>query len=98
MRRPGQRWSLLRPGIFFVMVVAHLGRSAHAADEPLLVVVEAPPTLDTDAPEIRRAIAAELHARTVAPMSTPAEAPGRVSIVALDHDRIAISLRANDGE
>ena len=55
------------------------------------------PALDADAAEIRRAIGTELHARTVAPMSTPAEVPGRALIVALDRERIAMSLRANDG-
>ena len=60
-------------------------------------MVEAPPALDADAAEIRRAIGTELHARTIAPMSTQAEAPGRAFIVALDRERIAISLRSSDG-
>ena len=80
-----------------VIFAALSERPAHAAEGPLLVVVEAPPALDADAAEIRRAIGTELHAHTIAPMSTPAEAPGRALIVALDGDRIAISLRANDG-
>ena len=96
MRRPGQGpW--IGPGIFVVLALALWGRSARAAEGPLLVVVEAPPTLDADAAEIRRAIGTELHARTIAPMSTPAEAPERALIVALDGDRIAMSLRTNDG-
>jgi hypothetical protein len=77
--------------------VVFSGQPARAADGPLLVVVEAPPALEADAAEIRRAIGAELHAHTIAPMSTPAEASGRALIVALDRERIAMSLRANDG-
>jgi hypothetical protein len=87
----------MRPGIFVALAVVLSGRLARGADGPLLVVVEAPPTVDADAAEIRRAIGAELHARTIAPMSTPAETPSRALIVAFDHDRIAMSLRANDG-
>ncbi len=97
MRRPGRRFWLIGPGIFVVLVVAPLERPAQAAEGPLLVVIEAPPALDADAAEIRRVIGTELHTRTIAPMSTPAEAPGRALIVALDRDRIAMSLRASDG-
>ena len=46
-------------GIF----VAFSGRPARAAEGPLLVVVEAPPALDADAAEIRRAIGVELRRR-----------------------------------
>ena len=84
---------LVGMGIF----VALLGRPARAAEEPLLVVVEAPPSVDVDAAEIRRAIGIELRSRTIAPMSVPTETPGRALIVALDRDRIAMSLRTNDG-
>ena len=62
--------------ILVVLVVAPLGRPAQAAQGPLLVVVEAPPELEADAAEIRRAIGTELHARTIAPMSTPANSGG----------------------
>jgi hypothetical protein len=62
-------------GIFVVFS----GQPAHAAEGPLLVVVEAPPALEADAAEIRRAIGSELHARTIAPMGTPAETPIRRS-------------------
>jgi hypothetical protein len=79
------------------ILVVFSGRLAHAADGPLLIVVEAPPALDADAAEIRKAIGAELRVRTIAPMSTPSEPPGRALIVALDRDRIAMSLRATDG-
>ena len=97
MRRHGQgSWSI-GPWILFVMVVAPLGRPAHAAEEPLLVVVEAPPALDADAAEIRRAIGTELKAPTSAPMKATGEPAGRALIVALDHDRIAMSLRSGDG-
>ena len=72
------------------------GRPAHAAEGPLLVVVEAPPALDADAAEIRRAIGVELRSQTIAPMQRGAEPPGRALIVAFDRDRIAMSLRTND--
>ena len=86
----------MRLGIGFGMLTALTGGSARAADGPLLVVVEAPPALDADAAEIRRAIGTELHSRTVAPMKTPAETSDRALIVALDRDRIAMSLRTSD--
>ena len=79
-------------GIFVVFS----GQPAHAAEGPLLVVVEAPPALDADAAEIRRAIGTELRAETIAPMKRSAEPPGRALIVAFDRDRIAMSLRTND--
>jgi hypothetical protein len=76
---------------------AFSGHPARAAEEPLLVVVEAPPALDADAAEIRRAIGVELRAQTIAPMKRGAEPPERALIVAFDRDRIAMSLRTNDG-
>ena len=80
-----------------MVAVALFGRSARAAEGPLLVVVEAPPALDADAAEIRRAIGTELRWETIAPMKTAAVPTGRALIVALDHERIAMSLRTNDG-
>ncbi len=73
-----------------------LAGTARAAGDPLLVVVEAPPALDADAGEIRRAIGSELHAETIAPLKAPGEPPERALIVALDHQRIAVSLRRPD--
>jgi hypothetical protein len=83
-------------GLGLGIFVALAGRPARAADGPLLVVVEAPPALDADASEIRRAIGAELRSETIAPMKTSAASPGRALIVALDRERIAMSLRAGD--
>ncbi len=83
---------LVGMGIFVVFS----GQPAHAAEGPLLVVVEAPPALDADAAEIRRAIGIELRSQTIAPMQRGAEPPGRALIVAFDRDRIAMSLRTND--
>jgi hypothetical protein len=97
MKRPLEGPCLTGIGIFVTLFGAPFVQPARAAEEPLLVVVEAPPAVDVDATEIRRAIGVELRSRTIAPMSTPAEAPGRALIVALDRDRIAMSLRANDG-
>jgi hypothetical protein len=79
-------------GIFITL----LGPVARAAEAPLLVVVEAPSSLDADAAEIRRAIGSELGTETIAPLKTPADPPERVLIVALDRERIAMSLRTND--
>jgi hypothetical protein len=78
------------------MFVVFSGQPARAADGPLLVVVEAPPALDADAAEIRRAIGTELRAETIAPMNRSTGSPGRALIVAFDRDRIAMSLRTND--
>jgi hypothetical protein len=96
MTRSATPSGLIRVGIGFGMLTALTGGSARAVDGPLLVVVEAPPALDADAAEIRRAIGTELHSRTVAPMKTPTETSDRALIVALDRDRIAMSLRTSD--
>ncbi len=79
------------------MFVVLSRRPARAAEGPLLVVVEAPPALDADAAEIRRAIGTELRSQTIAPMKRGGEPPERALIVAFDRDRIAMSLRTNDG-
>jgi hypothetical protein len=78
------------------IVAALAGRPAHAGDRPLLVVVEAPPALDADPAEIRRAIAAELGCETVAPTKTSTDPPQRALIVALDRERITMSLRPGE--
>ncbi len=91
MNRPG-KGCFVGLGVFVALVAG----PARAADGPLLVVVEAPPALDADAAEIRRAIGTELRSRTVAPMKTPTETSDRALIVALDRDRIAMSLRTSD--
>ncbi len=92
MNAAGKGSCLVGVGIFVVF----FGPPAHAAEGPLLVVVEAPPSLDADAAEIRRAIGTELRAQTIAPMQKGADPPGRALIVAFDRDRIAMSLRTND--
>ncbi len=78
------------------ILVVFSGQPASAAEGPLLVVVEAPPALDADAAEIRRAIGVELRSQTIAPMKRSADPPERALIVAFDRDRIAMSLRTND--
>jgi hypothetical protein len=80
-------------GLAFVTLA---GRPAHAAERPLLVVVEAPPALDVDAAQVRRAIGTELRCETVAPMKTPGDPPQRALIVALDHERLTMSLRTGE--
>jgi hypothetical protein len=78
------------------LIAAFSARPAHAAHRPLLVVVEAPPAADADPAEIRRAIGTELRSETIAPMKTSTDPPQRALIVALDRERIAMSLRTND--
>ena len=80
-----------------IVLGASFQLSARADEGPLLVVVEAPPALDADAAEIRRAIGTELHAPAYAPMKTTGEPAARALIVALDRDRIAMSLRSGAG-
>ena len=66
------------------------------AERPLLVVVEAPPALDVDAAEVRRAVGTELRCQAVAPLKTAGDPPERALIVALDRERITLSLRTGD--
>jgi hypothetical protein len=82
--------------IAWAVVATLVGPAVRAAEAPLLVVVEAPPALDVDAGEIRRAIGAELRCQAIAPIKTPTEPPERALIVALDSERIAVSLRTGD--
>ncbi len=79
-----------------LVVLVGLVGPLRAAERPLLVVVEAPPALDVDAAEVRRAIGIELRCETVAPTKTPGDPPERALIVALDRNRITVSLRAGD--
>ena len=92
MRTPAKRCGQLG----LIVLLGLMGRPVRAAERPLLVVVEAPPALDVDATEVRRAVGAELRCETVAPLKTPGDPPERVLIVALDRDRITMSLRAGD--
>jgi hypothetical protein len=67
---------------------------------PLLVVVETGPGAGCDAESVRAAIAAELGARVVAPTAPAAalaDAGPRTSalLVAIDHDRIVVTLRGH---
>jgi hypothetical protein len=92
MKKPAKRSCLLG----LIVLVGFGARPVRAADRPLLVVVEAPAAVDADAAEIRRVIGTELRSETVAPMKTQADPPERALIVALDGDRIAMSLRTSD--
>ncbi|HLK92255.1 MAG TPA: hypothetical protein VKZ18_20340 [Polyangia bacterium] len=92
MRSPGKGACLSALGV----VAALAATPAHAADGSLLVVIEAPPALGADAAEIRRAIGAELRVSVAAPTQTASDRSERALIVALERDRIAMSLRASD--
>ena len=68
--------------------------AAVAADEPLLVVVDASPQVSADAAEIRRAIGAELGLMAVSSTAAASETADRAIIVGVDRKRIAVALRA----
>ena len=80
------------------LVVALRGTPAHAAGSPLLVVVEAPPDLEMDAGEVRRAIGAELGEPTIAPSKVARDWTSRALVVAVDRQRITMSLRDSETE
>ena len=80
-----------------VGVAAILGGRATAsaaADEALLVVVEASPDVGVDAGEIRRAIAAEIHLPAVAPADPEFERADRALIVGVARNQIGVALRS----
>ena len=64
-----------------------------ATEQPLLVVVEAPPEMEVDASEIRRAIATELRRTTLAPTELSSCDSNEAMIVAVDNRFISLSLR-----
>jgi len=70
------------------------GRAARAAEDPLLVVVEAQPGLGVDAADVRRRIASELHQAVVSPSDPAAPRASQVLIVSLDEADIRISMRS----
>ena len=80
------------------LAVGLRGAPARAAGGPLLVVVEAAPELEMDAGEVRRAIGAELHEPTRSPTKMAGEPADRLLIVAVDRERITMSLRESGGE
>ena len=92
MNAPLKGWCL----VGLAACVALIGRGARASDAPLLVVVEAPPALDADAAEIRRVIGGELRSPTVAPTQNASEVGDRTLIIALERDRMTMSLHTND--
>src|SRR5690242_20524063 len=80
------------------VALALRGVPAQAAGDPLLVVVEAPPALELDAGEVRRAIGAELREPTRAPTKLAGDPAERLLIVAVEHERITMSLRDSGGD
>ncbi len=81
------------PLLVIGLALALRGASAQAAGDPLLVVVEAPPDLEMDAGDVRRAIGAELQEPTRAPVKVVGDPAQRLLIVAVGHERITMSLR-----
>lgn len=88
-RRVSCVWSAILVGL----AVAGGPRAAWATEQPVLVVVEAPPGLGLDAVQIRRAIETELHQPAVAPTRALEDDPSRALIVAVDRERVTMSLR-----
>lgn len=82
-----------RVWVFAAAVLGLIQGRAAAAEEPLLVVVEAAPEVDADAGEIRRAVSGELGLETVAPAMPAAELAERALIVGVERTRIAVALR-----
>jgi hypothetical protein len=76
-----------------MMVVMGAARTARAADDPLLVVVEAPPQLSVDAADVRRRIAIELGQPVISPSDPAAPRTSQVMIVALDQHDIRLTMR-----
>lgn len=82
-----------------ILAIIHSGegRAAELSEAPLLVVVETGPGAGCDAAAVRGAIAAELKARVAAPTSPPVVALSAqrsdVLLVAVDRDRIVVTLR-----
>jgi hypothetical protein len=86
------------------LVLTSNARPASAAplysEGPLLVVVETGPGAECDAAAVRAAIAAELHKEVVAPSTTRATAAAAgaqpdMIVVAIDKDRIVLTLRGS---
>jgi hypothetical protein len=95
----------LRRALLAALAVGLLGLGGGAArgtevampQSPLLVVVEAGPGAGCDAASVRAAIAGELKARVAAPKAPPVEALAArrsdILLVAIDHERIVVTLR-----
>ena len=77
------------------IAAATASRTARAADERLLVVVESAPGLVVDAREVRQTIGAELGIPVVAPDEPAAAGASNVLIVAVDKAEIRMSLRGS---
>jgi hypothetical protein len=79
-----------------VVGLSLISAGAHAATDPLLVVVEGAPSSGLDAGEIRRSIGRELSRRVVAPTDPEAPRSSQVLLVVSDGGHIAMSLRSTD--
>ena len=79
----------------FALALIRGAGSAHAADEPLLVVVESTPGAGIDAREVRQTVGAELGIPVVAPEDATAAGASNVLIVSIDKSDIRMSLRGS---
>jgi hypothetical protein len=78
-----------------VIAAATAARTARAADERLLVVVESAPGVAVDAREVRQTIGTELGIPVVAPTDAAAAGASNVLIVSVDRSDIRMSLRGS---
>ena len=77
------------------IAAATTSRTARAADERLLVVVESAPGVAVDARDVRQRIGAELGIAVVAPTDAAAAGASNVLVVAIDKAEIRMSLRGS---
>jgi hypothetical protein len=78
-----------------VIAAATAARTARAADERLLVVVESAPGVAVDAREVRQTIGTELGIPVVAPTDAAAAGASNVLLVAIDKSEIRMSLHGS---
>jgi hypothetical protein len=84
-------------GVVLFAVIAPTQR-ARAADEPLLVVVEAKPGADVAPADIRAALREELKGPVLSPEDAKASEATRLLVVTLDGPTIRVSLRDSPSE
>jgi hypothetical protein len=96
-RQRGMRQLPLWVGMVLFALLG-LAQRARAADEPLLVVVEAKPGADVAPADIRAALREELKGPVLSPEDAKASEATRLLVVTLDGPTIRISLRDSPSE